>query len=396
MQLSSPTRRIVVRQMRLCLFVVLATASIQSFAADAELVGLLALATEPATAEKLDLNDQQVERLDELLDGREAAALGVASRLRDLTPEERAVQLRPLRVESQRLMAGVLTDGQLAGLAKLAAAEPSEFYEPQGGQPDTPTAEAEPAAAGPPAAGTTEPAATDTPAEDAMIDDPPPATNSAPTSAAATPDPLPKQDRDGKLSFNFRYQPWQEVLDWFAEQSDLSLVLESPPSGTFNYTDSRRYAPAEALDVLNSVLLTKGYTLVRRDRMLVLVNLEDGIPPNLVTDVPLDELDDRGEYELVRVLFQVRNMTPEAASEEVSRMIGPQGTVVVLPRAGMLQVTETAGRIRDSPGYPGDRTARQHGAGRHQAVRTRVCDRHERATGLAADAWHSRRCLQHS
>src|SRR5690606_14444099 len=85
---------------------------------------------------------------------------------------------------------------------------------------------------------------------------------------------------------------------------------------------------------------------VRRDRMLVLVNLEDGIPPNLITDIALTDLDTRGEYELVRVLFNVRNMTPEAASEEVSRMIGPQGAVVVLPRAGMLQVTETAGRIR--------------------------------------------------
>ena len=39
-------------------------------------------------------------------------------------------------------------------------------------------------------------------------------------------------------------------------------------------------------------------------------------------------------------------MTPEAASEEISRMIGPQGSVNVLPRSGMLQVTETAGRIR--------------------------------------------------
>jgi type II secretory pathway component GspD/PulD (secretin) len=149
-----------------------------------------------------------------------------------------------------------------------------------------------------------------------------------------------------QLQFNFRYQPWQEVLDWFTEQSDLSLVLEAPPPGTFNYRDARSYTPAEALDVLNSVLLTKGYTLVRRDRMLVLVNLEDGIPPNLVTDVPLEELDDRGEYELIRVLFPVWNMTPEEAAKEVEPLLGPQGKVVVLPQAKQIQVTETGGRLR--------------------------------------------------
>jgi len=151
---------------------------------------------------------------------------------------------------------------------------------------------------------------------------------------------------DGRLEFNFRYQPWQDVLDWFADQADLSLVLDAPPPGTFNYRDSRRYTPAEALDVMNGVLLTKGYTLVRRGRMLMLVNLEDGIPPNLVSDVPLDELDERGEYELIRVLFPLRNMTPEQAATEVEPLLGPQGSVVVLPQAHQIQVTETGGRLR--------------------------------------------------
>ena len=69
------------------------------------------------------------------------------------------------------------------------------------------------------------------------------------------------------LKFQFRYQPWKDVLDWFADQNGLSLVVaENTPKGTFNYTDSREYTPAEALDVLNSVLLIKNFVLVRRER----------------------------------------------------------------------------------------------------------------------------------
>lgn len=320
-------------------------------AADAELVGLLALATEPEAAEKLDLSDEQVQRLYDLLDEREEAALAMAMELRGLEADARAERLRPVRVESQRKMAGILTDAQLNSLDKMAQAAPNEHYEPLGGE-----AEAETATAGDKrgnaadngesdreGAGDRPQHSAETPSAAAgdveLFDD-------SATAKATSPSEPARAQGDGKLTFNFRYQPWQDVLDWFAQQADLSLVLESPPSGTFNYRDTRTYTPAEALDVLNSVLLTKGYTLVRRDRMLVLVNLEDGIPPNLVTDVPLEQLDERGEYELVRVLFKVRNMTPEAASEEVSRLVGPQGSVVVLPRAGMLQVTETAGRIQ--------------------------------------------------
>src|SRR5262249_34143879 len=147
-------------------------------------------------------------------------------------------------------------------------------------------------------------------------------------------------------TFSFRYQPWPGVLDWFAEQAGLSLLMESPPPGTFNYTDTRGYTPTEALDVLNGGLLTKGFTLVRHGKMLVVVNLEDGIPPNLIPDVPLAGRDARGEYELIRVVFPVWNMTPEQAAAEIQPLLGPQGKVVILPQAREIQVTETGGRLR--------------------------------------------------
>ncbi len=41
------------------------------------------------------------------------------------------------------------------------------------------------------------------------------------------------------------------------------MIMDNPPPGTFNYTDERTFTPAQAIDLLNGVLLTKGYTLVR-------------------------------------------------------------------------------------------------------------------------------------
>ncbi|MCA9199312.1 MAG: hypothetical protein KDA87_17320, partial [Planctomycetales bacterium] len=149
-----------------------------------------------------------------------------------------------------------------------------------------------------------------------------------------------------ELRFNFRYAPWQGVLDWFAEQADLSLVMDAPPPGTFNYTDGKPYSPSEAIDLMNSVLLTKGYTLVRREKMLIVVNLQDEIPPVLVETVALDELNDRGEYELVRCIFRVRKVEPGVAAEEIEKLIGPQGRVELLATAKQLMITETAGRLR--------------------------------------------------
>ncbi len=151
---------------------------------------------------------------------------------------------------------------------------------------------------------------------------------------------------DGLLYFNFRYAPWKDVLEWFATKADLSLILEAPPPGTFNYSDTKGYTPAETIDLLNSVLLTKGYTLVRRERMLLVINLEDGIPPNLVTTIPVDQLDQRGAYELVRCRFPLGTSDPAIVEEELSKLIGPQGDIQVLSQARQVVVTETAGRLR--------------------------------------------------
>ena len=115
-----------------------------------------------------------------------------------------------------------------------------------------------------------------------------------------------------KLRFQFRFQPWKDVLDWFAKQADLSLVIpETIPQGTFNYSDTREYTPAEAIDLLNMVLQTKGYMLVRHERMLMLVNTEDPIPPNLVLTVAVESLDNRGESELANVHFKLSRSGPK-------------------------------------------------------------------------------------
>ena len=101
--------------------------------------------------------------------------------------------------------------------------------------------------------------------------------------------------------------------------------------------------------MLNSVLLYKGYTLIRRERLLTVINLEEAggqVPDILVEFVPLEELDQRGEYELVKCLFQIEKMKPEEAERDLVKLIGPMGRIFVLPSARQILIQETAGKLR--------------------------------------------------
>ena len=153
-----------------------------------------------------------------------------------------------------------------------------------------------------------------------------------------------------RLQFMFRYQQWVDVLDWFAEQAELSLVVpETPPPGTLNYVDTREYTPVEAIDLMNSVLIHSGYTLVRRNRMLMVISLAGGIPEDVVPLVSLEDLDKRGKFELVSVRFPIGRRSADSVTGAISPLLSNYGKVV---------------SIAPSAGNPGDRYGQDHAAGR--------------------------------
>jgi len=295
---------------------------------------------DPQIAEQLALTPEQTQKV-----------AGLLADLQRATTQGSEAQRRFARARLEREIVELLTPEQKINWQKLTGRLAADAAVPMATDA-APTASAAPDSR---ANGSDTPK---TAAADSTKTTTPPSTTAAADRTASGPAALPpaagtnastaKTDKgEVKLTFNFRYAPWKDVLDWFAEQADMSLVMDAPPQGTFNYSDTRSYTPAQAIDLLNGVLLTKGYTLVRRERMLMLVNLEDGaVPPPLVPDVDLADLDKKGEFELVRVLFKLTKLTPEEAEPELRKLIGPQGAVVMLPKARQVLITETAGKLR--------------------------------------------------
>jgi len=181
------------------------------------------------------------------------------------------------------------------------------------------------------------------------------ATPSAPGLTAQTNSdaPQPSESRpavnpgqSGELRFNFSGTNWRDVLSWLAEQADLSLQVNQLPIGTFTYSDpTRSYNVSEALDVINLSLMNRGYALVRRGRMLQVIDLEvenaDKLISELAELVKPDQLESRGKSDIVSCVFPLGSLTPVAAKEELAQLVGPWGRVVVLDSARQVKVTDT-------------------------------------------------------
>lgn len=147
--------------------------------------------------------------------------------------------------------------------------------------------------------------------DSATIDDEP----SAVTSLATARD-------ERKIKFTFGKTEWEPVIEWFAEQAGLSLQMDYAPEGTFNYQDEEgEYTISEGLDQINHVLLTRGFTLVRNRQMLMLVNLEDGIPEAVIETVDVDQLEKRGKYEVMRCVFDLQYVAVSDIEDQIQPII---------------------------------------------------------------------------
>lgn len=149
------------------------------------------------------------------------------------------------------------------------------------------------------------------------------------------------------LSFNFHFAPWEMVLKQFAKEANLTLDMSEVPQGTFNYYDDGKYSVSEALDIINGYLLRKGFVLVFRDRFLVVWNLDDPVPPNLVPQVSLEELETRGKNELLSVVFPLMGTDAKTAAEDIKELVGLQGKIVPLPKLNRLFVTDIGANLRE-------------------------------------------------
>jgi type II secretory pathway component GspD/PulD (secretin) len=378
-----------------------------AWGADSAFVGVLATAVEPDAAKALGLSGEVREKLIKLVDEREVEATNLALEIKDLPAAERTARLQPFVAESERLGMELLTDEQKTKLGQLRIAKlgmlglgnpqiaeqlaidpekqpaidkilasykevlatgsdvqkstAKKIYEGQLAALLTPEQKAKwEELAGPMLAVVTAQNAAAAAANadsSARLSPPGVITPSSPGRAGSSLRPetvaqmgVPaEKGPNGEilLQFNFNYAPWQNVLEWFATQAELSFTADEWPQGTFNYTtDKRKYTPEQALDLINSVLMTKGYTLVRREKMLMLFNLANGpVSPAWVPIKKPDELESLGEFELVSTIFQLSRMVPEDADIESRKLIGPLGSVVLLSKAKQLYVTETAGKL---------------------------------------------------
>jgi len=176
-----------------------------------------------------------------------------------------------------------------------------------------------------------------------------PKTVKRPTEPPEPPDPKEldlRPDPDGKIRFNFRGQPWPEVLDWLSTVSGMSLDWQELPADYLNLVTQDSYSIPDARDLINRHLLARGFTMLEKDEVLSVVKVED-INPGLVPRVRPEELADRMPHEFAKVSFTLDWLVAEAAVEELKPMLSPNGKLTALSATNRLEAMDAVVNLRE-------------------------------------------------
>lgn len=171
-----------------------------------------------------------------------------------------------------------------------------------------------------------------------------------------------------KFSFNFRFAPWDQVLEDFAAGAGYTLDLNQVPPGSFSHLDGKEYNAGQAMDILNGYLHRKGFALVLKDGFMVCLNVDKGIPPNLIPDVMVDDLlkVERsvhvvGDNEIVRIEIPLEKLDVGVMAQEVEQLLGPLGTMTAFTQTGSLIIADTGSNLRRIRSYVEASVARRKG-----------------------------------
>ena len=167
--------------------------------------------------------------------------------------------------------------------------------------------------------------------------------------------PPKRTERLKQYSFSFDNKPWQQVIEWFADQSGLAFSGPYKPTGTFSFTppkvngELKKYTIPEIVDVINEALLglpaTQKYVMLRRSQTFTFLPADEPIPGELVPSVTVDELGNYGQTEVVKLTMRLKGADAEDVASTLKKMMSKYSDAYAIPAVNQLILQDSVGSL---------------------------------------------------
>ena len=150
----------------------------------------------------------------------------------------------------------------------------------------------------------------------------------------------------GGIMLNFQGTSLTDVLNYLSEAAGFVIVQEVPVSGTVNVVSRQPVTPAEAVDLLNAVLIEKGYIAIRNERILKIVSRKDAQKRDLPVMTGSDPEKIPRKDEMVTQILPLRFGEASKLIENLKSLLPENSTISANDSSNSIIMTDTLTNIR--------------------------------------------------
>ncbi len=150
----------------------------------------------------------------------------------------------------------------------------------------------------------------------------------------------------GTIMLNFQGASLTDVLNYLSEAAGFVIVQEAPVTGTVNVVSRQPITAEDAVDLLNSVLIEKGYVAIRNGRILKIVKRDGAQKRELPVHTGSDpELIPRKD-EMVTQILPLRFGEAAKLVENLRPLLADNATISSNESSNSILLTDTQTNIR--------------------------------------------------
>ena len=174
----------------------------------------------------------------------------------------------------------------------------------------------------------------------------PDATAPLPKAEATPPGPVAKPAGKGGVILNFQDASLSSVLNYLSEAVGFIVVQEAEVKGTVSVVSRQEVSPEEAVDLLNAVLIEKGYTAIRNGRILKIVNAKDAKKRDIPVAITSDPDQIPRNDAMVTQIMPLRYGEAAKLVENLQPLLSENATISANESANSILLTDTQTNIR--------------------------------------------------
>jgi general secretion pathway protein D len=169
-------------------------------------------------------------------------------------------------------------------------------------------------------------------------------------SVPASAEPLPavqagSQPADG-IRLNFQGAALADVLNYLSEAAGFVILVDQDVTGTVNVISHQPLTPDEAVDLLNAILIEKGYVALRTNRILRIVPRADAHKRDLPVRTASRPAEIPRTDEMVTQILPVRFADAVKMMENLRPLLADAATMTANESSNAIVITDTQTNVR--------------------------------------------------